>query len=227
MDEQKAIKMPLITPDERERMAKKSARSLPNKPGQVGWTPERFKAYITQPLFDDNDSFYYYINRLSKSIEEEVNTLDNTANNKVDTDNGHANNLTIEGGQLNAVNVKTPTMPQHAVNKQYVDDLKGKINQFRTTNSIPNEEEWAYQDYAFVKANEIEEAYKIVENIGNQETRTINVQTSANAIVENEEKVFVTKKDRDKLVIDLNPLDEISLLRIIEQAEEELKGGKK
>ncbi len=228
VDKKRTIKISKITPQEKVIMENKSAKVMPDKPGQVGWTAERFKRYITQPLFDEYESFYQYINRLAGETLTELETLDGTASEKVDIESGIANNLTINGGQLNDVNVKTPTMPQQVANKQYVDDLKGKINQFRTTDITPSEDEWAYQDYAFVKIpketdveseahTSNESIYKIVENIGNNETRTINVQTSANAVVESEEKVFVEKKEKEKLK-GLEPIDELSLLKLLNNA---------
>lgn len=140
-------------------MAKKSALSLPNKPGQAGWTPEQFKLYITKPLFDDTDSFYYHINKLAIATQEQIDTIsinqDNLINNKVDKQDGIAINLKATGLIIgeNSI-VIDPTQDDNAVNKRYVDSeikkIKDKGKQVKTTDSIPNPNEWDIGDYAFV-----------------------------------------------------------------------------
>lgn len=153
------IKIPIITPEQRVTMAKKSALSLPNKPSQAGWTPEQFKMYITKPLFDDNDSFYYHINKISIATQEQLNSISIIQNdlleNKVDKIEGIAIDLKTTGLIINENSVVVdPTNELNAVNKRYVDNevkkIKEKSKQIKTTNDIPSNDSWSIGDYAFV-----------------------------------------------------------------------------
>ena len=58
-----------ITEAQRELMKQKSAQSLPDVPSSKGWTPKQFKNAITRPLFDNENSFYSYINGIVDAIE--------------------------------------------------------------------------------------------------------------------------------------------------------------
>ena len=57
-----------ITEAERLSMKKKSAQSLPDVPSILNWTPQQFKDTITKVLFDNSNSFYYFINRLAEGL---------------------------------------------------------------------------------------------------------------------------------------------------------------
>ena len=57
-----------ITEAERLSMKKKSAQSLPDVPSILNWTPQQFKDTITKVLFDNSNSFYYFINRLADGL---------------------------------------------------------------------------------------------------------------------------------------------------------------
>lgn len=58
-----------ITEAQRELMKQKSAQTLPDVPSSKGWTPKHFKNAITKPLFDNENSFYSYINEIVDDID--------------------------------------------------------------------------------------------------------------------------------------------------------------
>lgn len=145
------LQLSIITPKEREKMVKKSALSIPDKPSQTGWTPEQFKQFIDKPLFDDYDSFYYYINRLTLESNEILLNVTTNLNNKLDKENDTANNLTINNLIIGEGSyVSTPKSDYNAVNKLYVDEKVKKQRQIKTVSSVPISSEWSIGDYAFV-----------------------------------------------------------------------------
>lgn len=145
------LQLSIITPKEREKMVKKSALSIPDKPSQTGWTPEQFKQFIVKPLFDDYDSFYYYINRLTLESNEILLNVTTNLNNKLDKENDTANNLTINNLIIGEGSyVSTPKSDYNAVNKLYVDEKVKKQRQIKTVSSVPISSEWSIGDYAFV-----------------------------------------------------------------------------
>lgn len=55
-------------------MRKKSAQSLPDVPSLQRWSPQQFRNALTKCLFDNENSFYSYINRLSGEVSQ-INLL--------------------------------------------------------------------------------------------------------------------------------------------------------
>ena len=62
----------------RADMLNKSAQKLPNNLASQNWTPQMFKNYITQPLFDNSKSFYAEINRIVDEINGEFSKINIT-----------------------------------------------------------------------------------------------------------------------------------------------------
>lgn len=60
----------------RAEMLNKSAQRLPNNLASQNWTPQMFKNYLTQPLFDNSKSFYAEINRIVDELNAEFSKLD-------------------------------------------------------------------------------------------------------------------------------------------------------
>ena len=65
-----------ITAEQRELMRKKSAQALPDVPSSKGWTPKQFKDSITKPLFDNENSLFAHINRVSNETNKEFEQFD-------------------------------------------------------------------------------------------------------------------------------------------------------
>lgn len=86
-----------ISEETRINMLNKSAQKLPNNLSSQNWTPQMFKNYMTQPLFDNVKSFYSEINRIVEEINNLLGSIDlgavNSVNNIAPDDNKNVDTI--------------------------------------------------------------------------------------------------------------------------------------
>ena len=152
-----------ITEAQRELMKQKSAQSLPDVPSSKGWTPKQFKNAITRPLFDNENSFYSYINGIVDIIEitkADISFLEGNYYNKNYIDDLNVNTIdyineqisTSESYMIQLINLKAnDSEVVHITGNEQISGQKvfngDLIIPFPANNYSAVNKEWVFTNY--------------------------------------------------------------------------------
>ena len=152
-----------ITEAQRELMKQKSAQSLPDVPSSKGWTPKQFKNAITRPLFDNENSFYSYINGIVDAIEitkADISFLEGNYYNKNYIDDLNVNTIdyineqisTSESYMIQLINLKAnDSEVVHITGNEQISGQKvfngDLIIPFPANNYSAVNKEWVFTNY--------------------------------------------------------------------------------